>query len=197
MLTAMIYRFDEFELDLDKAELRADGQRRPLEPRIFALLAFLVQNGDRLVSRDELLEKLWEGRVVSDDALYSAVKSARHALGDDGRAQRLIRTVHGRGFRFVANVQVTRPAPPVAASADHGQEVAAAATISPPRLAAESQPSIAILPFRYMGRAQRYAMFAEAIPHELITELARLRWILVTARGSSFRLRGADLAMTL
>ena len=99
MLTAMIYRFEKFELDLSKAELRADGQRQPLEPRIFALLAYLVQNGDRLVSRDELLEKLWEGRVVTDDALYGAVKSARHALGDDGRSQRLIRTVHGRGFR--------------------------------------------------------------------------------------------------
>jgi TolB-like protein/Tfp pilus assembly protein PilF len=196
MLTAMIYRFDKFEMDLDKAELRADGQRHPLEPRIFALLALLVQNADRLVSRDELLEKLWEGRVVSDDALYSAVKSARHALGDDGRAQRLIRTIHGRGFRFVADVQVTRPASAADATADPGKEVTAAATMPPPRPAAESRLSIAILPFQFMGRARRYAMFAEAIPHELITELARLRWILVTARGSSFRLRGAGLSMT-
>jgi len=195
MLTAMIYRFGKFELDLSKAELRADGQRRPLEPRIFALLAYLVQNADRLVSRHELLEKLWEGRVVTDDALYGAVKSARHALGDDGKSQRLIRTIHGRGFRFVANVQVTRSVPPVAAAVPLGQEVTAAATMPPPRLTAESQPSIAVLPFQFMGHAERYAMFAEAIPHELITELARLRWILVTARGSSFRLRGADLAM--
>jgi len=196
MLIGMIYRFDKFELDLDKAELRADGQRRPLEPRIFALLSYLVKNGERLVSRDELLEALWGGRVVSDDALYSAVKSARHALGDDGRAQRFIRTIHGRGFRFVANVNMAPSASPVAAALDFGQELSAAATMPLPGLAAESRPSIAVLPFQFMGHARQYAMFAEAIPHELITELACLRWIRVTARGSSFRLRQPGLTMT-
>jgi len=192
----MIYRFENFELDLDKAELRADGQRQLVESRIFALLALLVQNGERLVSRDELLEKVWEGRVVSEDTLYTAVKSARRALGDDGRAQRLIRTIHGRGFRFVADVQVMSATPRIAAAADGDPEVAADTERLLPALATESQPSIAVLPFHFSGRARRFEMFAEAIPHELIVELARLRWILVTARGSSFRFRRTDMATT-
>ena len=196
MLAAMIYRFENFELDLTKAELRAGGIRQPLESRIFALLALLVENGDRLVSRGELLEKVWEGRVVSEDTLYTAVKSARRALGDDGRAQRVIRTVHGRGFRFVADVHVTSATPPITETADAGREVTAATETSLPALATESQPSIAVLPFQFTGRAKRFGMFAEAIPHELIAELARLRWILVTARGSSFRFRRTGLAMT-
>lgn len=90
----MLYRFDRFELDLPKAELRAGGERRPIEPQVFALLAFLVEHRERLVSRDEIFEKVWDGRIVSDSALSSRVTSARQALGDDGRAQRFIRTVH-------------------------------------------------------------------------------------------------------
>jgi TolB-like protein len=196
MLPAMIYQFENFELDVTKAELRADGKARLVEPRIFALLVFLVQNGERLVSRDELLEKLWEGRVVSDDTLYTAVKSARHALDDNGRAQRLIRTVHGRGFRFVADVQTVSPAPPAFAAVDGSHEADATTATASSMLAADSRPSLAVLPFKFLGRAKRFEMFAEAIPHELIAELARLRWILVTARGSSFRFpaAGPDMA---
>ena len=196
MLAAIIYRFEHFELDLAKAELRAGGQHQPLEPRIFALLALLVQNGERMVSRDELLEKVWEGRVVTEDTLYTAVKSVRRALGDSGRTQRLIRTIHGQGFRFVADVEVTPTTPPIVSAADGDwQTIAAAEPPLLPALATESQPSIAVLPFQYAGRARQFEMFADAIPHELIAELARLRWILVTARGSSFRFRGAGVDM--
>ena len=91
----MKYRFEGFELDLAKVELRAEGELRPLEPQVFALIAYLVEHRDRLVSRDELLEKVWDGRMVGDSALASRVKTARKTLGDDGRAQRLIRTIHG------------------------------------------------------------------------------------------------------
>lgn len=193
MLVAMIYRFDRFELDLAQAELRADGERRSLEPRVFALLAYLVERRDRVVSRDELLDKVWAGRVVTDSALSSRVKAARQALGDDGKSQRLIRTIHRVGFRFVAEVYAECAAP---------QTVAIAATAAGPVIdsgsglpgrAAASQPSIAILPFRLIGDAGPYGMIADAVPHDLITELARLRWLFVTARGSSFRLRRTDL----
>ena len=85
MLPPVIYRFAEFELDLARAELRANGEARALEPQVFALLALLVENRDRLVSRDEIFEKVWDGRVVSDAALASPVKSARQVLGDDGK----------------------------------------------------------------------------------------------------------------
>ena len=110
MLRAMIYAFGPMELDLAKVELRDNGELRSIEPQVFALIAYLAEHRDRMVSRDELFEKLWEGRVVSDSALASRIKSARRALGDDGRTQSIIKTVHGQGLRFVADVQVRQPA---------------------------------------------------------------------------------------
>jgi TolB-like protein len=184
MLAAVIYRFGEFELDLARAELRAGASPRPLEPQVFALLVHLVENRDRLVSREELLEKVWDGRIVSDAAIASRIKSARQALGDDGTAQRYIRTAHRQGYRFVA-----------AAKAVHAAGTAAtglpADRMQAPQPEA-ARPSIAVLPFRLLGDAGSHAAIAEALPDELIVDLARLRWLFVTARGSSFRLRSAD-----
>ncbi len=178
----MLYRFGYFELDTAKAELRANGATRPVEPQVFGLIALLVENRERLVSKDEILEKVWDGRIVSDAAIASRVKSARQALDDDGQAQRCIKTIHRQGFRFVADVNVARTVQlvdqPVAQSAEQA-----------------SRPSIAVLPFRLMGEAGPYAAIADALPHELITELSRLRWLFVTARGSSFRLRAPDMDM--
>jgi TolB-like protein len=173
----MIYRFGGFELDLARAELRAGGEPCPLEPQVFALLAMLVEHRERLVSRDELIEKVWDGRIVTDAAIASRVKSARQALGDDGQAQRFIRTVHGKGFRFVAEVKASRDA----TAPDAGD--------APMALA---RPSIAVLPFRMLGDPGQHAAIADALPHDLILELSRLRWLFVTARGSSFRFRDAD-----
>ncbi|MEO8452996.1 MAG: winged helix-turn-helix domain-containing protein [Gemmatimonadota bacterium] len=175
----MRYVFDAFELDRSKFELRRGGLVVPVEPQVFALLLLLVENAERLVSRDEIIEKVWDGRVISDSALDSRVKSARRALGDDGKTQRLIRTIHGQGFRFVAAVTV-----------------AAAAAIRAVDAAEATKPSIAVLPFRFVGPAGPYATIADALPDELIAELARLRWLFVIARGSSFRFRSAtvDLA---
>jgi TolB-like protein len=185
----MIYRFGPFELDLAKVELRADGKPCPAEPQVFALLALLVENRDRLVSRDEIIEKVWDGRVVSDAAVSSRVKSARQALGDDGKAQRFIRTIHGQGFRFVADVKAVQ-------SADAGAAVVARDAAAATQLIdIASRPSIAVLPFRLIGDAGPLAAIADAMPHELIMELSRLRWLLVTARGSSFRLRVSDAGM--
>ncbi|MDH5228225.1 MAG: winged helix-turn-helix domain-containing protein, partial [Gammaproteobacteria bacterium] len=80
----MLYRFGTFELDTAKAELRAAGEPIAVEPQVFALLTLLVENRERLVSREEILDTIWDGRVVSDAALASRIKSARQALGDDG-----------------------------------------------------------------------------------------------------------------
>lgn len=184
----MLYRFGIFELDTAKAELRAADAICPVEPQVLALLTLLVENRERLVSRDELLDKIWHGRVVSDAALASRIKSARQALGDDGQSQRFIRTIHGQGFRFVAEVKVARAIPlaePPPAALPGGQDTGLPA-----------RPSIAVLPFRLVGDAAGpYSAIADALPHELITELARLRWLFVTARGSSFRLRDGDADM--
>jgi TolB-like protein len=178
----MIYRFASFELDTAKVELRADGEVCSVEPQVFALLALLVENRERLVSKDEILEKVWDGRIVSEAAVASRIKSARKALGDDGVTQRFIKTVHRQGFRFVADAKVAR-----AGVADQGGGKPAVEPADQ-----TSRPSIAVLPFRTIGVAGPYAAIADALPHELITELSRLRWLFVTARGSSFRLRGLD-----
>lgn len=183
MLAPMLYRFGPYELDTAKVELRTGGEVRPVEPQVFGLLALLVENRERLVSKDEIIEKVWDGRIVSDAAVASRVKSARQALGDDGQAQRFIKTIHRQGFRFVAEVK-----------ASHDVQLVEPAALPQPA-AQSSRPSIAVLPFRLVGDAGPYAAIAEALPDDLISELARLRWLFVTARGSSFRLRASDADM--
>ena len=185
MLASMIYTFDEYQLDTEKCELRTGAGVTPVEPQVFALLRLLVENRERLVSKDEIIERIWQGRIVSDSAIASRVKSARQAIGDDGQAQRLIRTIHRRGFRFVADAQSVEPR--AKALVGEAREVGNEA----PRPDA-SRPSIAVLPFTLVGVAGPHGSISDALPHDLIVDLSRLRWLFVIARGSSFQFRGAD-----
>jgi DNA-binding winged helix-turn-helix (wHTH) protein len=141
----MICRFDRFTLDLSLGQLSRDGEEVAIEPRAFTLLCYLVENRHRLVSKDELVEKVWDGRFITDTAISTLIKTTRRALDDDGKAQRLIRTVHGRGFRFAGAVEEPVPA---AVRQDLAQEQ------GPGGAAQEvgEQPSIAVLPFRQIGR---------------------------------------------
>ena len=183
----MIYTFGPFELDLATVELRTGGKPVDLEPQVFALLALLVENSERMVSKDEIIEKVWDGRVVSDAAVASRVKTARQALGDDGKSQHYIKTIHGQGYRFVATARAARTASSAQVPAiDSTPDPALVEMVQ--HLDKMSRPSLAVLPFRYVAGDERYAALASALPDELITDLARLRWLLVTARGSSFRL---------
>lgn len=184
----MIYRFGQFELDLAAAELRAAGAVVHVEPQVFALLCLLVENSERMVSRDEIIEKVWDGRIVSDAAIASRVKSARQALGDDGKTQQLIKTLHGQGYRFVGQARAEQGTPAVVAAAPEAEGLREMVNRAERML----RPSLAVLPFRFIGSDERYAPLASALPDELITDLARLRWLLVTARGSSFRLRAPE-----
>ena len=97
--------FSDCELDVGGHELRRAGQVVALEPQVFDVLAYLARNGDRLVTKNELLDEIWGDRFVSESALTSRIKSARRAVGDTGRDQRIIRTIHGRGYRFVATIE--------------------------------------------------------------------------------------------
>jgi DNA-binding winged helix-turn-helix (wHTH) protein/tetratricopeptide (TPR) repeat protein len=108
----MIYAFGDYELDTRVYELRHAGNPRPVEPQVFDVLAYLVRNRDRVVSKEELLEKLWPDRFVSEATLTSRLKEARKAIGDTGKAQNTIRTHHGRGYRFVAAVEERGAAAP-------------------------------------------------------------------------------------
>src|SRR3954469_4093508 len=100
----MTYRFAACELDLDRRELCHDGETVAVEPQVFDVLAYLVVNHERFVSKEELLDNIWGDRFVSESALTSRIKSARRAVGDSGQSQHVIRTVHGRGYRCVAPV---------------------------------------------------------------------------------------------
>ena len=116
----MIYVFGDCELDLGRFELRRAGAVQPVEPQVFDVLALLLRERGRVVSKEELLDAVWGSRFVGDSALTSRVKAARRAIGDDGRGQRMIRTVHSRGYQFVGDVGeradganvVARAAPP-------------------------------------------------------------------------------------
>jgi DNA-binding winged helix-turn-helix (wHTH) protein/tetratricopeptide (TPR) repeat protein len=186
----MIYQFGPFELDLATVELRKGDKACSLEPQVFALLALLVENRERLVSKEEIIDKVWDGRVVSDAAVASRVKSVRQALGDTGKSQRFIRTIHGQGYRFVADARASRGT--AARSAEVSTNLVEGSSTTNVQLDKSSRPSLAVLPFRLIGDGGRYAALAVALPDELITELSRLRWLFITARASSFRLRASD-----
>lgn len=172
----MAWTFGEFHLDPDRFQLDRRGVAVSLEPQVLALLIHLVRNHDRMVSKDEVVEAVWQGRAVSDASISSRVRSARQAVDDDGVQQKVIQTVHGRGFRFIAEVKTTTPA-----------RIASGTAITAPPEHLTGRPSIAVLPFRPLGVEPDLGVLAEAIPHEIIEALSRLRWLAVIARGSSFR----------
>lgn len=97
-------KFEQFELDVEAAELRSDDGRVEVEPQVFDLLVFLARNAGRAVTKDEIIESVWSGRIVSDSAISTRINAARRALGDDGSTQKFIKTIHGRGFRFEAKL---------------------------------------------------------------------------------------------
>ncbi|MDW4551645.1 winged helix-turn-helix domain-containing protein [Defluviimonas sp. D31] len=181
----MRLQFGAYELDEVRGELSHAGEVVAVEGRVLSLLSLLLQNRDRLVSKDEIVDVVWDGRAISDSAISTAIKEARKAVGDDGRRQEVIRTVHGRGFRCVADVRIM----PRAKTAD--SEVVLPETDFLLSLD-EGKPSIAVLPFQSLEPSPVCATLAEGVPAELISGLSRLRWIDVVARGSSFRFRDME-----
>lgn len=173
-LPAMGYWIGDVLLDPRAFEARRDGHLLPAEPQVLSLLFLLIDNRDRMVTKDELVASVWDGRAVSDSAISSRVKSARQLLGDDGEAQRMIRTVHGKGFRFVGAV----------AHRDRDRDRDCRGPALDPNL---GKPSIAVLPFDCSDPA--LATISDGVPHDLIAGLSRLRSVTVIARGSSFRFR--------
>jgi TolB-like protein len=180
----MTWTFGDFRLDPDRFQLSRGGQPVRLEPQVLSMLIHLVRNRDRMVTKDEIVAAVWQGQAVSDASISSRIRSVRQAVGDDGARQAVIRTVHGRGFRFVAEAAAL---PPVHAASER------AVPQSPDHPG--GRPSIAVMPFQPLGKSPDLAIMGDAIPHEIIEALSRLRWLAVIARGSSFRLRqvAADL----
>ncbi len=163
-------RFDGYEIDTARFELRSGGVRVPLEPRAFDLLLLLARNRQRTVTKDEIFGALWSDRIVSDAALSSQVKAVRQALGDDGVSQHTIATVHGRGFRFVRPLD---PKPCVAGAAAQHR--------------ATGRPVVAVLPLAAIG--EEAALLADGITEDVITALTKHRWLGVVARSPCFAFR--------
>lgn len=181
----MKWTFSDFTLDADRAELCGPEGLIHVERQPLDVLVHLITHADRVVSRDELIDAVWDGRIVSDATVSTAIKQARRAVGDTGSDQKVIRTIHGRGFRFVAEAQaapevrvttVTEPDPPEVFQQAHATD-----------LAGSGRPSLAVLRFQCLGTSDNGNHLASALPAELISSLSRLGWLHMIARGSSFR----------
>ena len=177
----MIFGFSPFTLDMDRAELLGPEGLVAVEPKAFAVLRLLVEHHDRVVSREEMIEAVWGGRFISDAAVSTALKFARKAVGDDGARQDFIRTLHGRGHRFVAPVtrRVSASVAPVVVKEEHR----------------DGRPTLAVLPF-VQASVGEVALLGDGLAAEIISALSRLRWLRVIARESTFRFRqdSVDLA---
>jgi TolB-like protein len=175
----LAYFFEAYALDPGTRELRRGSDLVALEPQVFDLLVFLIENRERVVSKDDLIAAVWQGRVVSDSTLTSRINAARKAIGDSGERQSTIRTIARKGFRFVGTMRDARPA--------------AATEPARPPLPLPDRPSIAVLPFVNMSGDPEQEYFSDGISEDIITALSKLRWFLVIARNSSFIYKGKSV----
>jgi TolB-like protein len=150
-------------------------------PQVFDLLVYLVQNREHVVSKDRLLDVVWDGRIVSESTLTSHINAVRKAIGDSGAEQRLIRTVARKGFRFVGDVSEAEP-PKGAGSSPSSR--------SAPELALPDKPSIAVLPLLNLSGDPEQDYFVDGVVEDIITALSRIHWLFVIARNSSFTYKG-------
>ena len=176
-----MYTFGPFKLDTDKRLLLEAGRAVAIEPQVYDVLLMLIENRQRVVMKDELIASIWKGRVVSDAALSSRIKSARQAVGDSGKKQQWIKTVHRLGFRFIG--EVSTPDPPAA----RPQAESPAMTRQ-----GDDRPAIIVLPFQTPAEDVA-SVFSLGFAHDIITSLSRLRWLKVIARASAFKLADASI----
>lgn len=181
--------FDRYEMDLEQFELWCDGTQVKLEPQVFDLLAVLVRNAGKLVTRDELVETVWHGRIVSEATIDARVASARRAVDDDGKRQRFIKTVPRRGFRFRAKVDMVEAETSQAEPAHEASDMSALPAAAPRPF---TEPVVAILPFRDLSTDTQSGAFAEGVSEDITTALSRFHALRVTSRMSSFQFRGTE-----
>ena len=179
----MRFLFEEYAFDTDRRELHRGADVISVAPQVFDLLDYLIRNRERVVSKDDLINTIWNGRSVSDAALTTRLNAARTAIGDSGEEQRLIKTLPRKGFRFVGTVlEAQGPAGP--AIADNAIEPVR------PALTLPDKPSIAILPFTNLSSDPEQDYFADGMVEDIITALSHFKALFVIARNSSFTYKG-------
>ena len=200
------YQFADCVLNPERRELVYDDQPRHLEPQVFDLLLLLVQAGGRVVTKDEIIDRIWQGRAISDDALTSRIKKVRQAVGDDGRRQSIIRTHPRVGYQFAGTVSGFDPnARGQAVDADAPQTIQLAADMAPqhapslPSLPArldeaagrsvDRTPSLVVTPFIELGSSVGEA-FVDGLVEEITVALSRASDFVVIARQSAYLYQG-------
>ena len=178
----MRYQFEDFVLDADRRELARGAEAIALGPQVFDLLLHLVQNREHVVTKDNLIDVVWDGRIVSESTLTSHINAVRKAIGDTGEDQRLIRTISRKGYRFVGAVRE-------AATSERAVPSKPTELLAP-ALTLPERPSIAVLPFLNLSGDPAHDYFVDGVVDDIISALSRMRWLFVIARNSSFTYKG-------
>jgi TolB-like protein len=181
------FDFGDCVLDLDRRELARASRPISVGPQVFDVLVYLIQNRERVVSKDDLIEAVWRGRIVSDSTLTSHINGVRKAIGDSGEDQNLVRTLPRKGFRFIGEVTETPSSTAVGATRTASDKGRA------PDLALPDRPSIAVLPFQNLSGDPDQEYFADGMVEDIIAALSRMRWLFVIARNSSFTYKGRSV----
>ncbi len=181
----MIYSFENFSLDTDRGELRHGEDFVAVEPQVFELLHYLICNRDRIVSKDDLIAGVWDGRIVSESTLSSRLTAVRQAVGDSGETQRLIRTIPRKGFRFIGQVTEHKNDLP---GSDSRPIYPQTESVRLP-----DKPSIAVLPFQNLSDDSAQGYFVDGIVEDITIALSQFSQLFVVARSSSFTYKGRNV----
>ena len=201
----MRFVFADCMLDPDRRELSRGHEVIATGPKVFDLLVYLLQNRDRVVGKDSLLDAVWGGRIVSESTLASHINAVRRAIGDNGQEQRLVRTMARKGFRFVGEVREISSFDPTASEAVGASKAGPARSNEAPSNEAPSseppahaltlpdKPSIAVLPFLNLSGDPDQDYFIDGVVEDIVSALSRIRWLFVIARNSSFTYKGRQV----
>jgi TolB-like protein/DNA-binding winged helix-turn-helix (wHTH) protein len=195
--------FGDYVLDRERRELRRGSEQIALQPQVFDVLIHLAQNRDRVVTKDDLIASVWDGRIVSDSTLTSRVNAARRAVGDRGDRQAVIKTYARKGFRFVGDVRIGGDGDGSSDPAEQGEIAPAAAVPQVDASVADEgrrpgavlkwggRPSVAVLPFSNLSGVPEQEYFSDGITEDIITALSRHRSLAVITRNGNFASKGA------